>query len=98
MPQEKIVVVEEKGPGCLGQGIAMLGVLASALLLLNLTFGVVEFIPDNVPVIGNLYEAALVGVFISCLRYLGIDILPFGRRKQIETREAIDVTPKKGAK
>jgi hypothetical protein len=29
---------------------------------------------------------------------LGIDILPFGRRKQIERREVIDVTPKKNAK
>ena len=46
MPQEKIVVVEENGPGCFGQGIAMLGVVASALLLLN-HCGVVEFIPTT---------------------------------------------------
>lgn len=98
MPQDKIVVVEEKGPGCFGQGIAMLGVLVSAALLLNPTAGFIEFVPDNLPLVGNLDEAALVGILISCLRYLGIDILPFGRRKAVETREIIDVTPSKNAK
>ena len=75
----------------------MLGVLLSAFWLLNFTFGVIE-IPDNLPLVGNLDEAAAAAMLFSCLRYLGIDILPFGRRKQIETREVIDVTPNKNAK
>lgn len=97
MPQERVVVVEEKGRGCFGQGVAMLGVLVSAFWLLNFTFGVFE-IPDALPVVGNLDEAAAAAMFFSCLRYLGIDILPFGRGKRVETREVIDVTPPKSGK
>lgn len=97
MPQERVVVVEEKGPGCFGQGVAMLGVLVSAFWLLNFTFGVIE-IPDALPVVGNLDEAAAAAMFFSCLRYLGIDILPFGRKKRVGTREVIDVTPTKNGK
>ncbi|MBM3289831.1 MAG: hypothetical protein FJY92_06730 [Candidatus Hydrogenedentes bacterium] len=97
MPQDKVVVVEEKGPGCFGQGVAMLGILASAFWLLNFTFGIVE-IPDNLPLVGNLDEAAAAAMLFSCLRYLGIDILPFGRRKEIVRREVIDVTPAKEEK
>ena len=97
MPTEKITVVEEIGPGCFGKGIAMLGALVSTFWLLNFTMGIVE-IPDALPIVGNLDEAAAAAMLFSCLRYLGIDILPFGRKKQIETREVIDVTPGKDAK
>ena len=79
MGKEKVVVVNEKGPGCFGQGVAFLGVLVSVIWLLNFTFGVVE-IPDNLPIVGNLDEAAAAAVLFSCLRYLGFEALPFGRR------------------
>lgn len=97
MPQDRVVVVEEKGPGCFGQGIAMLGVLVSTVYLLNFTVGVFE-LPDALPLVGNLDEAAAAAILFSSLRYLGVDILPFGRGKRTETREAIDVTPGKDAK
>ena len=88
MAENKVVIVEEKEPGCFGQGAAMVGVLVSGLWLLNFTVGVFE-IPDVLPFVGSV-DAAM---FISCLRYLGIDILPFGRKRTVETREVIDVTP-----
>ena len=56
------------------------GVL-SALYLLNFTFGVAEFIPDNIPIFGNLDEAAATALLINCLAYFGVDIGHFLRRK-----------------
>ncbi|MCC6696154.1 MAG: DUF1232 domain-containing protein [Candidatus Hydrogenedentes bacterium] len=70
--------------------MAALGVLASLFWLLNFTFGIVE-IPDNLPFVGNLDEAAAAAVLFSCLRYLGFDILPFGKRGVRKTDEVIDV-------
>lgn len=90
MGKEKVVVVEEQGPGCFGQGIAALGVLASVLWILNLTAGIFE-VPDIVPIFGNLDEAAAAAILFSCLRYLGFDILPFGKRGVRKTDEVIDV-------
>lgn len=90
MAKEKVVVVEEEGPGCFGQGVAFLGVLVSVFWLLNFTFGVVE-IPDNLPLVGNLDEAAAAAVLFSCLRYLGFDVLPFGKRGGKKKTEVIDV-------
>lgn len=53
----------------------MLGMGAlSALYLLNPTAGVVELIPDNIPVFGNLDEATAALILISSARYFGLDI------------------------
>ena len=91
MGKEKVVVVEEQGPGCFGQGMAFLGVIASIAWLLNFTMGVVE-IPDYLPLVGNLDEAAAAAVLFSCLRYLGFDVLPFGRRgRKKKGGDVIDV-------
>ncbi len=53
--------------------IGSLGVL-STLYLLNPGAGIFFEIPDNIPIIGNLDEAAAVAMLISCLAYFGIDI------------------------
>ena len=55
--------------------------IVSALYLLNFTFGVVEFIPDNIPFFGNLDEAAATGLLINCFAYFGFDLGRFLRRK-----------------
>lgn len=55
--------------------------IVSALYLLNIGFGVAEFIPDNVPIFGNLDEAAATGLLINCLAYFGLDVTRFLRRK-----------------
>lgn len=59
----------------LGSGIV------SALYLLNVGFGIVEFIPDNTPIFGNLDEAAATALLINCLAYFGVDIGHFFKRK-----------------
>lgn len=64
----------------------------SAVYLLNPTAGFLELIPDNLPVVGNLDEAAAAALLISCLAYFGVDIGGlFGRKKNEEKPDIIDV-------
>jgi uncharacterized membrane protein YkvA (DUF1232 family) len=51
-------------------GLALLAVL----YILNPTAGVFEIIPDNLPLVGNLDEAAAVALLLMCLRYFGIEL------------------------
>jgi hypothetical protein len=53
--------------------VALVGIL-SALYLLNPGFGLFEFIPDNIPIIGNLDEGTAMYLLISSLAYFGIDL------------------------
>jgi uncharacterized membrane protein YkvA (DUF1232 family) len=60
---------------------AVLGVGAvAALYLINPTAGVLEFLPDVLPVVGNLDEATAVTVLIACARYYGIDVTNLFKR------------------
>ncbi|MDF2375239.1 MAG: DUF1232 domain-containing protein [Verrucomicrobiales bacterium] len=64
----------------------------SAVYLLNPTAGFLELIPDNLPVVGNLDEAAAAALLVSCLAYFGVDIGGlFGRKKKDEASDIIDV-------
>jgi uncharacterized membrane protein YkvA (DUF1232 family) len=54
--------------------------LLSALYILNPTAGLFEIIPDNLPFIGNLDEAAAVALLLMCLKYFGIDLPNIFRR------------------
>jgi hypothetical protein len=53
--------------------VAGIGILAG-LYLLNPGFGLFEFIPDNVPFIGNLDEGGAAFLVLSTLAYFGYDI------------------------
>lgn len=53
--------------------VALAGVLAF-LYLLNPTFGVFEFLPDNIPLIGNVDDATATMVLLGSLRYFGWDL------------------------
>lgn len=66
-----------------------LGVL-SALYILNPTAGIFEIIPDNLPLVGNLDEAAAVALLLMCLRYFGIDLPDIFRRDRDKDR-TIDI-------
>lgn len=65
--------------------VGLAGVLA-LLYLLNPTLGVFEFIPDNIPLVGNLDEATASMVLLAVLRYFGWDI-----GKLFKNRTAIDL-------
>lgn len=55
--------------------------IISVIYLLNPTLGVFELIPDNLPFVGNLDEAAAVLLLLKCLAYFGIDLLPKSKKK-----------------
>ena len=60
-------------------GIFLLG-LCCLIYLLNPGAGIFELIPDNLPLIGNLDEAAAVATLLMCLKYFGINLPDFFRR------------------
>jgi uncharacterized membrane protein YkvA (DUF1232 family) len=67
--------------------VGLAGVLA-LLYLLNPTLGVFEFIPDNIPFVGNLDEATASMVLLAVLRYFGWDIGNlFKHRSEIDLRK-----------
>lgn len=70
--------------------VTCLGLL-SVLYILNPTAGFFEIIPDNLPLIGNLDEAAAVALLLMCLKYFGID-LPnlFRRGEKVEKTINVD--------
>lgn len=71
---------------------AIVGIL-SAIYLINPTAGIIEFIPDNIPFVGNLDEATATALLLSSLAYFGWDLRTiFGRRNTTihEDRRTID--------
>ncbi len=69
-----------------------LGLLAT-IYILNPTAGFFEIIPDNIPLIGNLDEAAAVALLLMCLKYFGIDLPNIFRRGEAEDK-TIDIDSK----
>ena len=58
--------------------------LVGLIYIFNPTAGIIEFIPDNMPVIGNLDEAAAVLLVLAALRYFGFDLTKvFSKKKDI---------------
>jgi uncharacterized membrane protein YkvA (DUF1232 family) len=72
--------------------IFCIGLLA-ALYILNPTAGVFEIIPDNLPLVGNLDEAAAVALLLMCLKYFGVDLPNIFRRNK-DNDKTIEVDPK----
>ena len=64
----------------LTQLLAPLAGILAALYLINPTFGVFELLPDNLPLLGNLDEAAAAILLINVLKFYGIDLDRAGRR------------------
>lgn len=54
-------------------GIALIGVIG-LIYILNPTAGVIELIPDNFSIVGNLDEAAATALILSTLRFFGFDL------------------------
>ena len=55
-----------------------------ALYLLNIGAGIFEFIPDNIPVVGNIDEAVAAVLLVNSLAYLGLDLNRFRYRTEQE--------------
>jgi len=56
--------------------------LISLFYLINPTAGFFELIPDNLPFLGNLDEAAATAFLLAALRYFGPDLTGFLSVKQ----------------
>ncbi len=64
--------------------VALAGVL-SFIYLVNPTFGVFEFLPDNLPLVGNIDEATATMVLLGVLRYFGLDLTNlFAKRPAVD--------------
>ena len=61
------------------------GILAT-IYILNPTAGLFEIIPDNLPLVGNLDEAAAVALQLMCLSYFGIDLPNIFKRDKDEEK------------
>ena len=66
-----------------GNLVSVIGLVLAGIYLANPGFGVIDFIPDNLPGIGNIDEVVATTIFLACLSRLGINILPQGPRKTV---------------
>jgi uncharacterized membrane protein YkvA (DUF1232 family) len=57
--------------------VAWATVAAGAAYMINPTAGIFELLPDNLPVVGNLDEAAVVFIMFAAMRYLGLRLPEF---------------------
>jgi len=57
-----------------GTIVAVLIALFCVVYMLNPTAGFIEFIPDNLPFVGNVDEGLIMILLLACLKYLGLDI------------------------
>jgi hypothetical protein len=56
--------------------VALAGLLG-LIYLINPTAGIFELIPDNLPFVGNLDEAAACALILAAFRYYDIDLTAF---------------------
>ncbi|MCB0785690.1 MAG: DUF1232 domain-containing protein, partial [Flavobacteriales bacterium] len=57
--------------------------------LVNPTMGLFEFLPDNLPLVGNVDEATATMVLLGVLRYFGWDLTNlFSERKALDLGRA----------
>ncbi len=95
MENEKTVHEDAKSKRGLLSSLIVGGLGAfSAFYLFNPTAGLIELIPDNIPIIGNLDEAAAAALLISCFAYFGVDLGNlFGRKVKSagDKNDVIDV-------
>ena len=71
-PAPQLVPIEDpKRAGCIGSMTAFMAFLIGSLYILNPTAGLIELIPDNYPIIGNLDEAGATTIVVLSLQYLG---------------------------
>ncbi len=76
---------------------AVIGALAafSALYLINPTAGFFEFIPDNIPFLGNVDEFTAAMLLLNSLKYFGFDLMGmFTGEKDKEDVPSTNVEPR----
>lgn len=67
--------------------VAAFGIILGVVYIINPGAGFFELLPDNLPFIGNLDEAAAVWMILRCLREFGIDLTNFGASREVEKKK-----------
>lgn len=67
--------------------VVILGGLLGVLYILNPTAGLIEIIPDNIPIIGNLDEAGAFFLILGCLRHFNIDPTSLFKSKDVTKKD-----------
>lgn len=65
------IAIHDAGMATGGNRLAcVVGLVVGALYLLNPTAGILEILPDNLPILGNLDEAGATVLVVRCLAAL----------------------------
>ena len=78
------------------KAVAWATIALGAIYIINPTAGVFELIPDVIPVVGNLDEAAAMFLIFGAMRYLGMrmpDFIERWARPQPRLPDSIDSDP-----
>jgi len=68
-------LVDEEQPKSPASTLMMLVVGAlAALYLINPSAGILELLPDNLPIIGNLDEVAATTILLASLAHFGVEL------------------------
>lgn len=70
-PVEGEIVPEPKQQPGWAKTIAWTTIILGGLYIVNPTAGIFELLPDALPLVGNLDEAAVMFLIFSAMRYLG---------------------------
>ncbi|MFN2129465.1 MAG: hypothetical protein ACK2VD_02990 [Anaerolineae bacterium] len=62
------------------RALAWATIALGSVYMINPTAGIFELLPDNLPVLGNLDEAAILFLMYSAMRYLGMRLPEFIER------------------
>ena len=76
----EIVLEEFKDQPGWGRTLAWATIILGGLYIVNPTAGVFELIPDMLPIVGNLDEAAFMFLIFGAMRYLGWNLPDFIER------------------
>jgi hypothetical protein len=75
LPVEEMMLPQER-PGW-AKALAWATVALGAVYVINPGAGIIELLPDNLPIIGNLDEAAILFLMFGAMRYLGMRLPEF---------------------
>jgi len=75
------------------KNLVILGMgIVCAMYLLNVGAGILDVIPDNFPLVGNLDEATATVLLVSCLAYFGVDLTQLFKKDAKKPPDAKELT------
>ena len=78
-PLEGDLILPAEQPGW-AKLLAWTTIVLGGIYLINPTAGIIELIPDMLPIVGNLDEATILFLMFGAMRYLGMHFPDFIER------------------